>query len=700
MSSIGNLHNARSKRKWMTEVTLGHVGSSGDSALPSNAPALPAGTAAPGSSLAYARGDHVHPAQTVPAASSVTPATPTVAGTAGALISYARGDHAHPFQDVSGEQDATLPAGWAGTGSAARPVTAVLADLPRSILDFPGADAEDQLVAALASGHKRLFVPAGTTVSLNAFVAVPDGTHLSGQPGSLIEGVGIDMNLLESGNSCVFEDLTLICAEDVDPSYKHNNTKPRGAAILVNGVGSVKIRRVDVSGHTLWGICFRSAFAASIEDSYIHGGILQPTPYADTSPGDIAVLGHATDILIQGNRLIGGSTAFSGVHCQSSTIASGVVTQDLVRIIGNTVTNHGGYGILSYNKDITQDILKRIMIRGNTVKGVTGAIPFDNGSGGLYQYGPGIYSLGAQSVFIEHNDVMDCLASNVDETLGVANILINDAAVSSVSHNFVDNSTKHGISVRNTQFATIPTKSAKIIGNTAINCAKVGIRLVWLKNFIAAANGCYLNFDGLTVLGDSTVTSTNGVVALNLSNENTQDGLSTDTSTVQFMTLLGNNTNNNGRYGHFIRNINDSIIALGMSAGNTSRQYNMNSGVTVRSFVENVASGTAEYVLSEVYPQGILLDPATTGSVVMNEKSPRTVVQTSPLTGNMAFTLPSASSNNLPLGYRIEFIRTAAATGAFTFTANSVSCAAGERMVHVITASGSYTCIEKVAGVP
>jgi hypothetical protein len=66
---------------------------------PSNATPQAPGTAVPGTSADYSRGDHVHPAQAVPSASNATPQAP---GTAvpGTSADYSRGDHVHPAQDA------------------------------------------------------------------------------------------------------------------------------------------------------------------------------------------------------------------------------------------------------------------------------------------------------------------------------------------------------------------------------------------------------------------------------------------------------------------------------------------------------------------------------------------------------------------------------------------------------------------------
>jgi len=86
---------------------------------PSNATPQAPGTAVPGTSADYARGDHVHPAQAVPSASTATPQAP---GTAvpGTSADYARGDHVHPAQAVPSASTATPQSiGTASPGTSA-----------------------------------------------------------------------------------------------------------------------------------------------------------------------------------------------------------------------------------------------------------------------------------------------------------------------------------------------------------------------------------------------------------------------------------------------------------------------------------------------------------------------------------------------------------------------------------------------------
>lgn len=70
-------------------------GGGGSSVEPYTSNPSAPGTASPGSSDKYARGDHVHPAQSVP--SPQTSGTPAALGTAarGSATTYSRSDHVH-----------------------------------------------------------------------------------------------------------------------------------------------------------------------------------------------------------------------------------------------------------------------------------------------------------------------------------------------------------------------------------------------------------------------------------------------------------------------------------------------------------------------------------------------------------------------------------------------------------------------------
>lgn len=93
-------------------------GGSDVSPYTSNPAAL--GTASPGSSNNYARGDHVHPLPTIPSASN---ATPKALGTAAAGSSddYARADHVHAKPTIPSAATATpQPLGTAAVGSSSK----------------------------------------------------------------------------------------------------------------------------------------------------------------------------------------------------------------------------------------------------------------------------------------------------------------------------------------------------------------------------------------------------------------------------------------------------------------------------------------------------------------------------------------------------------------------------------------------------
>lgn len=87
--------------------------------LPSDTTPGPAsGFGSPGTSAKYARGDHVHPAQTItglPVPSDSTPSPISTSGSSGFSTSYSRGDHTHANNITP---SSTTPASPTNTGSA------------------------------------------------------------------------------------------------------------------------------------------------------------------------------------------------------------------------------------------------------------------------------------------------------------------------------------------------------------------------------------------------------------------------------------------------------------------------------------------------------------------------------------------------------------------------------------------------------
>lgn len=99
---IGDLADLDTTDKSSVVAAINEAAQSGGSSIsPYNSnPAAP-GTASPGSSNDYARGDHVHPAQSVP--SPQTSGTPANLGTAarGSNTTYSRSDHVHNMPSAS-----------------------------------------------------------------------------------------------------------------------------------------------------------------------------------------------------------------------------------------------------------------------------------------------------------------------------------------------------------------------------------------------------------------------------------------------------------------------------------------------------------------------------------------------------------------------------------------------------------------------
>ena len=99
---VGDLSDLATTDKSSVVAAINEAAQSGGSSVQpyTSNPAAP-GTASPGSSDKYARGDHVHPAQTIPSAqSSGTPADLGVAAR-GSATTFSRSDHVHKMPSAS-----------------------------------------------------------------------------------------------------------------------------------------------------------------------------------------------------------------------------------------------------------------------------------------------------------------------------------------------------------------------------------------------------------------------------------------------------------------------------------------------------------------------------------------------------------------------------------------------------------------------
>ena len=135
MKPVGNLVTERSQRHTIIDMLDALAATGG--AAPSDATPLAAGTAAAGSSLQYARGDHVHPLQT----------------------------------------DVAVPAGAVGTGSVARTVVDKLGDTI-NVKDFGAvADGVTNDGPAFQLAIDAAAALAGAVVAYHGVVEVPPGQY-------------------------------------------------------------------------------------------------------------------------------------------------------------------------------------------------------------------------------------------------------------------------------------------------------------------------------------------------------------------------------------------------------------------------------------------------------------------------------------------------------------------------------------------
>lgn len=135
------------------------------------APQAP-GTAAAGNSIRFAREDHVHPAQSVPAAPTPSNNNPAALGAAAPGVSqdYSRADHVHPLPSPRLAFLTAISVGESGLvtlGLSVRRYTATVA----------GVVATDRLVVALNGipqngSLQDVYVSAANTISVGVLIPV------------------------------------------------------------------------------------------------------------------------------------------------------------------------------------------------------------------------------------------------------------------------------------------------------------------------------------------------------------------------------------------------------------------------------------------------------------------------------------------------------------------------------------------------
>lgn len=177
---------------------------------PADAAPLPPGVAAVGTSLDYAREDHVHAAQAVPVASDATPIAASGAGGPGTSPNYARADHYHPA---------------AGGGGSVTTVSVVSAN------GFAGTVANPTSAPAITLTTSITGILKGAAGALVAAVVGTDYTA-----GTAALGTGILKNTTGTGAH------TIAVAADF-PTLNQNTT---GTAALATGVVG------GVAGAVLW----------------------------------------------------------------------------------------------------------------------------------------------------------------------------------------------------------------------------------------------------------------------------------------------------------------------------------------------------------------------------------------------------------------------------------------------------------------
>lgn len=212
-------------------------------------------------------------------------------------------------------------------------------DMPVSVADFPGGDAQSRLVAALASGETNLTI--GEQITIEAAVTVAANTRLAGQPGARITASGTNINaLVLGGDGICLEDLEIVASGTASSAYN-------GAGVYAIGRTGLAVRRVVVRNHKGYGVALNECLASTIEDnSFYETANTDPTE-AHTQNADIALLNSCQDNIIRFNRCFSGSG--QGVALQTPD-ANRQFTMHGNLIIANKIKDCIGYGIMLYQR--------------------------------------------------------------------------------------------------------------------------------------------------------------------------------------------------------------------------------------------------------------------------------------------------------------------------------------------------------------
>lgn len=263
---------------------------------PSSTTPLVAGTAAVGTSLAYARADHVHPLQAVPSAATAIPLVASNAGSVGTSTSFAREDHVHPTQAVPAISS-TVPLIASGTGEIGS-----LTAYARADHVHPAQQVIPSITTQAGTTYTTVLSDAASiirfTSSSQVLVTIPANSSVN-------YPIGTSITLLQSGLGNVF-------------LRKSNGVELFGRGLITEGVNrSLVIQKVLSDTWVVSGFSQRDRFWKNVEycftcqNSPLSGTLLIPDvagPSTQQSYSNYLIQDSDVNGLKQAIRTIGSSS--------------------------------------------------------------------------------------------------------------------------------------------------------------------------------------------------------------------------------------------------------------------------------------------------------------------------------------------------------------------------------------------------------
>ena len=453
------------------------------------------------------------------------------------------------------------------------------------------ADQYDSLGAAVAAlgGYVRKLIIPGGTYSISTQLTPPSHT--------IIEGVG-DSTILVAGDSA-----------NVFYLSGKSNIAIHGLAIRGDGITSYS----DVDLHN--GIFMSNCSDITIENCAF-----------DSVTWNAIRLDNSSNCTIRNNRLDGNlwGGGINGVdgygsadirlnhNCYGNKIinnwclsANGVgITLNTSTtalhdnlISGNTIRNHGRYGIMIYNSAATDSCWGNQIINNNIQETTS-----DTSTVGIYDYGMGIYVLDAAYTTIANNTLKrNCLLNEAAGSLPEGAITVNTSKGCVVTGNRVWESTGDGITISTSDSCTVGSNTVSgsgasgikvvqsggvsITGNTLTGNSEPGIYIAgttgtWGHDSVVSGNICRGNGNQGILLyrNRGTLVTGNSLI------DNAHDGVALNTaSDCQITTNLiaDNDTANVGYKGISVGSSSDKNYIFGNNIFNTNSAKGHNYGISV-----------------------------------------------------------------------------------------------------------------------